>query len=258
LWIFCHEKSGAINRSPLTVTIRHVRGKAENNPGHPGAHYLSQRGKRLYRGPFAAAGQDRRADHHRRPSLRRAGGLNSLSLSGLWVKDPRHGWQFQVEQYALERPNTLNGIERYLGSGLIRGVGPRFAARIVKQFGLATLDILEKEPDRLDEVHGLGRKRISRIKETWQGQKNIHRIMIFLQGQGISVTFAVKIFKTYGADALQIVRTNPYRLTEDIWGIGFKSADRIALSMGIAQQDPRRARAGLLFALGEAANDGHC
>ena len=160
---------------------------------------------------------------------------STLSLSGWWVKDPRHGWQFQVKQYALERPNTLNGIERYLGSGLIRGVGPRFAARIVKQFGLATLDILEKEPDRLDEVHGLGRKRISQIKETWQEQKNIHQIMIFLQGQGISATFAVKIFKTYGADALQIVRTNPYRLAEDIWGIGFKSADRIALSMGIAQ-----------------------
>lgn len=183
---------------------------------------------------------------------------STLSLAGWWVKDPRHGWQFQVKQYALERPNTLNGIERYLGSGLIRGIGPRFAARIVKHFGLTTLAVLEKEPDRLAEVAGLGSKRIAQIREAWQEQKNIHQIMIFLQGQGISATFAVKIFKTYGAEALQIVRTNPYRLAEDIRGIGFKSADRIALAMGIAQQDPRRARAGLLFALNEAADDGHC
>ncbi|MBI5559417.1 MAG: ATP-dependent RecD-like DNA helicase [Deltaproteobacteria bacterium] len=183
---------------------------------------------------------------------------STLALSGWWVKDARHGLQFKVKQYALEKPNTLNGMERYLGSGLIKGIGPRFAGRIVRHFGLETLDVLEKSPDRLDEVQGLGRKRIARIKSAWQGQKHIHEIMIFLQSQGISATFAVKIYKTYGGDALNIVQANPYRLAEDIWGIGFKSADRIALSMGIAGQDARRARAGLLFALGEAAGDGHC
>lgn len=183
---------------------------------------------------------------------------STLSLSGWWVQDPRHGRQFQVQHYSLDRPNTLNGIERYLGSGLIKGIGPGFAARIVKRFGLATLDMLEKHPDRLAEVEGLGKKRIIRIKEAWLEQKNIHEIMVFLQGHGVSATYAVKIFKTYGVDSLKIVRTNPYRLAEDIWGIGFKSADRIALSLGIALQDSGRARAGLLFVLDEAAGDGHC
>ena len=183
---------------------------------------------------------------------------SSLSLSGWWVKDSRHGWQFKVDQYTLEKPNTLNGIERYLGSGLIKGVGPGFACRIVKEFGLSTLDVLENEPERLSEVPGLGKKRINQIKQAWQDQKNIHTIMVFLQGHGISATFAVKIFKTYGAESLKVLEDNPYRLAEDIWGIGFKSADRIALALGIPQQDVRRARAGLLFALTEAAGDGHC
>ncbi len=183
---------------------------------------------------------------------------STLSLSGFWVKDARHGRQFKVQHYSLEKPNTLNGIERYLGSGLVKGVGPGFASRIVKKFGLQTLDVLEKDPERLCEVQGLGEKRIVQIKTAWQEQKNIHEIMVFLQGHNISAAFAVKIFKTYGASALQVVVSNPYRLAEDIWGIAFKSADRIALSMGIPLHDSRRARAALLFVLGEAAGNGHC
>lgn len=183
---------------------------------------------------------------------------STLSLSGRWIVDSRHGRQFKVERYALEKPNTINGLERYLGSGLIKGIGPRFAARIVRRFGLATLDILEKEPERLAEVEGLGRQRIARISAVWQQQKDIHAIMVFLQGHNISAAFAVRIFKTYGKDAIRVVTDNPYRLAEEIRGIGFKNADRIALAMGFVLHDPRRARAAILFVLNEAAGDGHC
>ena len=183
---------------------------------------------------------------------------STLSLTGVWVRDTRFGDQFKLQHYEIIRPNTLNGIERYLGSGLIKGIGPTFAARIVSRFGLQTLDILEKDPDRLREVSGLGRTRIGRIKKAWQEQKEIHRIMVFLQGHNISAAYAVKIFKTYGRKALAIVKSNPYQLTEDIWGIGFRIADSIALSLGVPVSDPRRARAGLLFSLDQSAGEGNC
>lgn len=183
---------------------------------------------------------------------------STLELSGLWEKDPRHGSQFKVHHYTLLKPNTLNGIERYLGSGLIKGIGPKFAERIVKRFGLSTLDILEKDPDRLLEVPGLGRKRFEGIKKAWIHQKQIHEIMVFLQGHGISANYAIKIFKTYGTKSIDIVRNNPYCLAEDIWGIGFKVADRIAQSIGIPVYDDRRAQAGSLFLLNEGISDGHC
>ena len=183
---------------------------------------------------------------------------STLELSGLWVKDSRHGRQFQVEDYTILKPNTLNGMERYLGSGLIKGIGPKFAARIVSTFGLATLDILEEDPDQLKQVAGLGKKRIGQIKKAWHEQKGIHQVMVFLQSHAISSAYAVKIYKKYGARALLVVKENPYRLAEDIWGIGFRIADRIAKSLGIAVFDERRARAGLLFALNEATSDGHC
>ena len=183
---------------------------------------------------------------------------STLSLTGTWTRDSRYGKQFKLQSYEIVKPNTLNGIERYLGSGLIKGIGPAFAARIVSRFGLKTLDILERDPGRLREVVGLGRTRADRIKKAWQEQKEIHRIMVFLQGHGISATYAVKIFKTYGRKALVVVKNNPYQLTEDIWGVGFRIADSIALSLGVPASDPRRARAGLLFALDESAGKGHC
>ena len=183
---------------------------------------------------------------------------STLSLTGTWIRDSRYGKQFKLQSYEIVKPNTLNGIERYLGSGLIKGIGPAFAARIVSRFGLKTLDILERDPGRLREVAGLGRTRADRIKKAWQEQKEIHRIMVFLQGHGISATYAVKIFKTYGRNALVVVKNNPYQLTEDIWGVGFRIADSIALSLGVPASDPRRARAGLLFALDESAGKGHC
>ena len=183
---------------------------------------------------------------------------STLLLTGSWTLDARFGRQFRVEQYQLIKPNTLAGIERYLGSGLIKGVGPGLAARIVETFGLATLDVLDQEPDRLLEVEGLGGKRLETIKQAWQAQRHIHQIMIFLQGHGISATYAVKIYKTYGSAAMEVVENNPFRLAEEIWGIGFKTADRIAASVGIVGNDPRRARAGLLYLLNTASEEGHC
>ena len=183
---------------------------------------------------------------------------STLSLTGNWVRDARFGDQFKLQNYEIVKPNTLNGIERYLGSGLIKGIGPAYAARIVSRFGLQTLDILENDPDRLREVPGLGRTRIGRIKKAWQEQKEIHRIMVFLQGHNISAAYAVRIFKTYGRKALAVVKSNPYQLTEDIWGVGFRIADSIALSLGVPVSDPRRARAGLLFSLDQSAGEGHC
>jgi exodeoxyribonuclease V alpha subunit len=183
---------------------------------------------------------------------------STLSLKGSWITDSRYGKQFKLQNYEIVKPNTINGIERYLGSGLIKGIGPAYAARIVARFGLKTLDILENDPDRLNEIEGLGRTRVESIKKAWQEQREIHRIMVFLQGHGISATYAVKIYKTYGRKALAVVKNNPYQLAEDIWGVGFRIADSIALSLGVPVNDPRRARAGLLFALDESAGEGHC
>ncbi len=183
---------------------------------------------------------------------------STLSVTGAWVRDSRYGKQFRLQSYEIVKPNTINGIERYLGSGLIKGIGPAFAARIVSRFGLETLDILDRDPDRLSEVEGLGRTRIERVKKAWQEQREVHRVMIFLQGHGISATYAVKIYKTYGRKSLDIVKNNPYQLTEDIWGVGFRIADSIALSLGVPANDARRARAGLFFALDESAGEGHC
>lgn len=183
---------------------------------------------------------------------------STLLLKGAWITDSRYGKQFKLQNYEIVKPNTINGIERYLGSGLIKGIGPAYAARIVDRFGLKTLDILENDPDRLGEIAGLGQTRVARIKKAWVAQREIHRIMVFLQGHGISATYAVKIFKTYGRKALAVVKKNPYQLTEDIWGVGFRIADSIALALGVPANDARRARAGLLFALDEAAGQGHC
>jgi len=183
---------------------------------------------------------------------------STLSLTGTWINDSRSGKQFKLQNYKIVKPNTINGIERYLGSGLIKGIGPAYAARIVGRFGLKTLDVLENDPDRLNEIAGLGRTRVASIKKAWQEQREIHRVMVFLQSHGISATYAVKIYKTYGRKALAVVKSNPYQLAEDIWGVGFRIADSIALSLGVPANDPRRARAGLLFALDESAGEGHC
>jgi exodeoxyribonuclease V alpha subunit len=182
----------------------------------------------------------------------------SLAMVGQWRQDARHGRQFLISSYRVVQPDTLLGIEKYLGSGMIKGIGPSYAARIVAHFGLATLAVLEQEPERLREVAGLGSKRVEAIGQAWREHRDLHEVMVFLQGHDISAALAVKIYRAYGREALAVVRANPYRLAEEIWGIGFRSADRIAISLGMSPLDHRRARAGSLFVLNEAAGEGHC
>ena len=182
----------------------------------------------------------------------------TLQLTGLWRDHPQYGAQFQVTYYKETKPATITGIEKYLGSGLIKGVGPVTARRIVAHFGLQTLDIIENHIDRLIEVPGIAKKRIRMIQSAWETQKAIKEVMIFLQSHGISTTYAVKIFKQYGNAAIATVTNNPYQLATDIYGIGFITADAIARNLGIAPDSEYRYRAGIIHVLGEAAEDGHC
>lgn len=181
-----------------------------------------------------------------------------LRIQGRWKVDGKHGRQFQAEKWEETLPATAYGMEKYLGSGLIRGVGPKFAKRIVAVFGQATLEVIETEPDRLAEVPGIGHKRIGQIKQSWQEQKEIKNIMIFLQNHDVSTAHAAKIYQTYGNDSIRIVKENPYRLADDIWGIGFKTADTIAGKLGIEKDRFMRLRSGILYTLNKLSEEGHC
>jgi len=181
----------------------------------------------------------------------------SVRLHGTWVEDRRYGEQFRVDSFVTVAPSTLVGIERYLGSGLVRGIGKVMAERLVRHFGLDTLETIDRHPERLVEVDGIGPVRSARIRDAWIEQREIKDVMVFLQSHGVSTTHAVRIYKTYGSRAVATVTENPYRLAIDIFGIGFKTADRIAGSLGIEPTSPRRAEAGLLHVLGEGADDGH-
>ncbi|WP_370664165.1 SF1B family DNA helicase RecD2 [Acaryochloris thomasi] len=182
----------------------------------------------------------------------------TLQLSGIWRDHPQYGDQFQVKQYRETKPATLTGIEKYLGSGLIKGVGPVTAKRIVAHFGLETLEIIEHHIDRLIEVPGIAKKRVQMIQTAWSTQKAIKDVMLFLQGHGVSTTYAVKIYKVYGDQAIRIVEYNPYQLAQDVYGIGFVIADQIARNLGIAPDSDFRYRAGTLHVLSEASDEGHC
>lgn len=181
-----------------------------------------------------------------------------LSLEGFWKTDAKYGRQFSVEKFEETLPATAYGIEKYLGSGLVKGVGPKFAQRIVQKFGKDTLDIIEEEPDRLLEINGIGQVRVDRIKKSWVEQKEIKNIMLFLQSHEVSTAHATKIFKTYGNDSINVVKDNPYRLADDIWGIGFKTADTIAEKLGIEKNRFIRLRSGILYTLNKLAESGHC
>jgi exodeoxyribonuclease V alpha subunit len=181
-----------------------------------------------------------------------------LTLAGEWKMDSKYGRQFSVLSWEETLPATVPGIERYLGSGLIKGVGPKFARRIVEKFGKDTLDVIEETPDMLIKVNGIGDKRVAAIKQAWQDQKEVKAIMLFLQDHQVSTTHAVKIFKTYGKDSIKIVKENPYKLADDIWGIGFKTADAIAMKMGFDREGYNRCRSGLFYALNECSGQGHC
>ena len=181
----------------------------------------------------------------------------TLRLTGEWTADPKFGRQFRVSSCLSVLPSTLTGIQKYLGSGLVKGIGPVMAERIVDLFGLETLDVIEQKPERLLEVEGIGPIRQGRICAAWGEQKEIRQVMIFLQGHGVSSTYAVKIFKAYGNKAISIVSQNPYRLALDINGIGFKTADRIAQNMGIDPGSQIRAEAGIVYVLSEFVDEGH-
>ncbi|MBU3865008.1 ATP-dependent RecD-like DNA helicase [Streptomyces sp. 4503] len=182
----------------------------------------------------------------------------SLRMEGRWGSHPQYGKQFTVENYQTVLPATVQGIRRYLGSGLIKGIGPRIADRITEHFGVDTLDVIEERPERLVEVPGLGPKRTKMIAAAWEEQKAIKEVMVFLQGVGVSTSIAVRIYKKYGDASISIVKNEPYRLAADVWGIGFLTADKIAQSVGIPHDSPDRVKAGLQYALSQSADQGHC
>lgn len=182
----------------------------------------------------------------------------TLHLEGVWREHPKYGTQFEVSQYRETKPATITGIEKYLGSGLIKGVGPVTARRIVAHFGLETLNIIENQIERLVEVPGIAEKRVKLIAAAWIAQKSIKEVMLFLQSHGVSTTYAVKIYKQYGEAAIATVTHNPYQLAADVYGIGFVTADAIARSLGIAPSSEFRYRSGVLHVLSEASEEGHC
>jgi len=182
----------------------------------------------------------------------------NVETFGEWVQSKEYGRQFKAKSIRTVAPSTVEGIEKYLGSGMVKGIGPHFAAKLVRVFGLEVFDVIERSPERLRQVEGIGPKRIERITSAWKDQKVIRSIMVFLQGHGVSTSKAVRIFKTYGEDAVERVKANPYQLARDVHGIGFKSADVIAEKLGIAKNSIIRARAGTAFVLMERIQDGHC
>jgi exodeoxyribonuclease V alpha subunit len=181
-----------------------------------------------------------------------------VTASGEWINDRAHGQQFKARFMRTSEPTSIDGIEKYLGSGMIRGIGPVYAKKMVKAFGEKVFDIIEAEPDRLREVTGIGVVRVKRITEAWADQKIVREIMVFLHSHGVGTARAVRIFKSYGADAVQVMTENPYRLARDIRGIGFKTADAIAMKLGIEKTAMIRVRAGISYALTEAMDEGHC
>lgn len=180
-----------------------------------------------------------------------------LAVEGNWRMDAKFGKQFQAVNWKEELPSSIVGIEKYLGSGLIKGIGSVYAKKIVAKFGEETLNIIEEDIQRLSEVDGIGKKRIDLIAKSWEKQKDVKDIMVFLQGNGVSSAYAAKIYKAYGKESIDKVKENPYRLADDIWGIGFKTADSIAKNMGYAENDIRRCKSGIIYSLNQLANDGH-
>jgi len=180
-----------------------------------------------------------------------------LLCEGDWKIDRRYGQQFEVQSFEEVMPATVYGIEKYLGSGLVKGIGPKFAQLIVRQFGTDTIEVIETDIERLYEVPGIGKKRVEKIRESWEKQKDIKNVMLFLQGYGVSTAYAAKIYRCYGKESIDKVNENPYRLADDIWGIGFKTADGIASKMGYEKNDLRRCKSGLTYTLSQLSDEGH-
>jgi exodeoxyribonuclease V alpha subunit len=181
----------------------------------------------------------------------------TIHINGDWVDDHKFGRQIKVSDYTTVLPNSLVGIEKYLGSGLIHGIGPAYAERLINTFGIETLKVIDEHPEKLRKVEGIGLKRAKKIREAWEEQKNIQSIMVFLQGHGIGTNQAVKIYKKYGDGAVAVLRENPYRLIEDITGIAFLGADKIATNLGLEEESPTRISAGISYTLHQMVSDGH-
>lgn len=180
-----------------------------------------------------------------------------LIVEGSWKVDVRYGRQFAAENWEETLPATVYGMEKYLGSGLIKGVGPKYAKKIVQRFGTDTFDVIENNVELLIEIEGIGRKRIRMIAESWERQKEVKNIMVFLQDHQVSTSYAAKIYKQYGNDSIAVMKENPYQLADDIWGIGFKTADQIAVKLGFGKESYVRLRSGLMYTLSELSNEGH-
>jgi exodeoxyribonuclease V alpha subunit len=181
----------------------------------------------------------------------------NLKLTGQYVSHPKHGQQFKIESFSIIYPTTIDAISKYLGSGLVKGIGPSTAEKIVNQFGKKTLEIMDSNLNQLLEVDGIGKKKLVGIKKSWDEQREVKDIMIFLQTFDISPAYALKIYRIYGKESIKIVQENPYQLTYDVWGIGFKTADAIGKSAGFNEDHPKRIKAGIIFVLNEASNEGH-
>ena len=181
-----------------------------------------------------------------------------IQASGRWDTHREHGLQFKTTFLKVMPPSSLDGIEKYLGSGMIKGIGPHFAKKLVRAFGEEVFDVIETAPERVRTLDGIGPKRVECITSGWAEQKAIREIMVFLQSHGVGTSRAVRIYKTYGADAIPLVSENPYRLARDIKGIGFRTADQIAETLGIEKTAMIRARAGISYTLTEAVSEGHC
>ena len=180
-----------------------------------------------------------------------------LVCEGNWKVDAKYGRQFVAENWEETLPATVYGMEKYLGSGLIKGVGPKFAKKIVRKYGVDTFAVIEDNVGILIEIEGIGSKRVQMIAESWQRQKEVKNIMLFLQDHQVSTSYAAKIYKQYGNDSISVMKQNPYRLADDIWGIGFKTADQIAMKLGFGKESYVRLRSGLMYTLSELSNDGH-
>ena len=180
-----------------------------------------------------------------------------VRIFGRWEEDPRHGMQLRARSALVIAPDTREGLERYLGSGLISGIGPVFARRIVEHFGDNTVHVLDCEPHLIAQVPGLGVRRAQSVAQAWKENSQLHAIMVFLQGHGVSSSLALRVFRRFGADSIRVVSEDPYRLAVDIWGVGFRKADEIARSLQIAKDAPARLKAAVLYALHQAENHGH-
>ena len=181
----------------------------------------------------------------------------NVTLEGYWTTHPEYGHQFKIESYKIVHPSTVEGLRKYLGSGLIKGIGPVTASRIVDHFGLETLEVIENDPERLSETPGVGEKRVKMIGKAWQEQRKVKDVMLFLQSHDVSTGYATKIYKQYGDNAINVVKNNPYQLERDIWGIGFLTADKIARSIGIENDSIERIKAGIRYALNKLSEEGH-